>query len=75
MRPHLSHLHTFWWLAGGQRLPLADGADLWPTIIAETEATTNGWSGPRYAFLEFVADDDPAALRPDAATLLGWLGT
>jgi len=75
MRPHLSHLHTFWWLAGGQRLPLADGADLWPTIIAETEATTNGWSGPRYAFLEFVADDDPAALRRDAATLLGWLGT
>lgn len=73
VRPTLSHLHTFWWLAGGERLPLAAGAHLWPTIIAEAEATTNGWSGPRYAFLEFVVGDDPAALRRDAATLLGWL--
>ena len=73
MRPHLSHLHTFWWLAGGERQPLADGAAMWPTVFAEADATTNGWMEPRYAFMEFVADDDPEQFRRDAATLLGWL--
>ena len=73
IRPHLSHLHTFWWLARGERQPLADGAAMWPTVFAETDATTNGWTDPRYAFLEFVEDDDPERFRRDAATLLGWL--
>ena len=71
----LSHLHTFWWLAKGERRPLDEGTDLWTRAFREVEASQTRWTGPRYAFLEFVADDDPDAFRADAATLLGWLAS
>lgn len=73
MRPHLSHLHVFWWLAKGERQPLVDGAAMWPSVLGESALLSNGWTGPRYAFLEFVAGDEPAQFRNDAATLVGWL--
>lgn len=73
MRPWLSHLHTFWWLARGERRPLADGAGMWPTAFGETTSIANGWTADRYAFMEFVVDDDPDHFRADAATLLSWL--
>ena len=73
MRLHLSHLHTFWWLARGERQPLEDGTAMWPTVFAEADATTNRWTEPRYAFMEFVTDDDPEQFRRDAETLLSWL--
>ena len=73
VRPHLSHLHTFWWLAKGERQPLIDGAAMWSAVLADAETTVNSWTEDRYAFMEFVADDDPEQFRRDAATLLGWL--
>ena len=72
VRSRLSHLHVFRWRDGGERLPLADGADLWPEALREAE-DPGVWDGDRVAFLEFVRDDDPDQLAADAATLLGWL--
>jgi sugar phosphate isomerase/epimerase len=70
VEPWLSHLHVFhWWPTGADRKPLAEGSDRWPSYLAE--AANDGLH--RYASLEFVADDDPAQFRADAATLLGWL--
>lgn len=69
----VSHLHTFWWLARGERRSLDEGADLWTRALPEVEAAETRWTGTRYAFLEFVADDDPDRFRADAATLRGWL--
>jgi 3-dehydroshikimate dehydratase len=67
----VSHLHVFHWTAGGQRHPLADGAEVWPSLLR----TPLGDRFPheRCAFLEFVVDDDPAQLVGDAATLRSWL--
>lgn len=58
--------HVFAWADDGTRLPLADGAALWRPVLAALDGT-------RYALLEFVRDDDPAAFAEDAATLLRWL--
>jgi len=69
--PRLSHLHVFRWTPGGERLPLADGADLWPGALALASPVS---PEDRVAFLEFVRDDDVDQLVADAATLRGWLG-
>lgn len=71
--PHLSHLHVFRWRDGDERLPLADGSDLWPAALARAADDGGRWRGPRVAFLEFVRGDDPEQLRADAATLRSWL--
>jgi sugar phosphate isomerase/epimerase len=63
----LRHMHVFAWTVTKQRLPLADHAHMWRAALAAAAP------GPRLALLEFVADDDPAALARDAATLRGWL--
>ncbi len=70
---HLSHLHVFTWGPGGiaDRRPLADGADRWPTALAGSGSPR--WSGDRWAFLEYVPDDDPACLAAEAATLRSWI--
>ena len=68
----LSHLHVYEWAGPEQRRPLAAGADRWRPVLAA--ATADGdWSGDRIAFVEFVVDDDPDALRRDAAVLRTWL--
>ena len=64
-----SHLHVYEWGSPHDRRPLVDGADRWRAVLAAEVA----WSGDRYAFLEFVADDDVDALRRDAAVLTQWL--
>lgn len=69
----LSHLHVYSWGSHGERFPLVEGPDLWPAAFASVGETTSAWSAERYAFMEFVADDDPDQFRRDAATLLGWL--
>jgi sugar phosphate isomerase/epimerase len=71
VRHRASHLHVFRWLEAQDRRPLADGADLWPEILADESPTT--WGGPRVAFLEFVRGDDPAQVAEDAAVLRAWL--
>jgi sugar phosphate isomerase/epimerase len=63
----LAHLHVFWWDGAHTRLPLADGHDLWRRVVAHTESMTADYE--RFAFLEFVPDDDVDAFRRDAATL------
>jgi 3-dehydroshikimate dehydratase len=72
VQPDLSHLHVFWWDKDGGRLPLERGAGLWPQALS-CAAGANRWAGDRFAFLEFVAADDPAQLAADAATLTRWL--
>ena len=70
---HLSHLHVFTWGTGGfvDRLPLSDGADLWRPVLAADG--TGRWDYDRWAFLEYVPEDDPACLTREAATLRAWI--
>jgi 3-dehydroshikimate dehydratase len=67
LRPVTSHV--FAWDDQGTRHPLAAGERLWRPVLAALSELP----GPRYALLEFVRDDDPAAFRADAATLHAWL--
>lgn len=69
----VSHLHVFWWASYAERFPLADGAALWPAAFAAVERTAGRWVGDRYAFLEYVRNDDPSQLLDDAATLRAFL--
>ena len=72
----LSHLHVYRWGTGfTDRYPLADGASLWEPAIAAVPAA-GPWTDAgrdRWAFLEYVRDDDPRQLVDDAATLRAWL--
>ncbi|MBK5288667.1 MAG: TIM barrel protein [Acidimicrobiia bacterium] len=65
----LSHLHVYEWAGPEDRRLLAEGTDRWRAVLRAVRASTDGWPAARYAFLEFVAGDDPGALRRDAATL------
>jgi sugar phosphate isomerase/epimerase len=67
--PRLSHLHVYEWAGPEDRRALADGADRWTAVLGAALEL----DGDRIAFLEFVAGDDPDALRRDAATLRSWL--
>ncbi len=72
----LAYLHVFAWGSGGiaERYPLADGAELWQPALAIAAAAPPLPAGlPRYALLEYVADDDPGQLIADATTLNGWI--
>ena len=71
--PRLSHLHVYEWASAEDRRPLADGDARWAAVLQAAHAVAGDWSGDRYAFLEFVPDDDVGALRRDAAVLRGWL--
>ncbi|HXV32233.1 MAG TPA: TIM barrel protein [Sinorhizobium sp.] len=68
---HVSHVHVFAWDADRKRYPLASAADYWRTVLAALPASR--WHGRRFAMLEFVADDEPAAFFEDAATLTAYL--
>jgi sugar phosphate isomerase/epimerase len=70
VQPDVSHVHVFHWTPTGERLPLAEGT-AWPALL-ECLAAPNRWRGDRFAFLEFVRDDDPAQLIADAKTLRSW---
>ena len=69
----LSHLHVYEWASPDDRRPLAEGAHRWDAVLSATATAIGAWTADRYAFLEFVADDDPDALRRDAAVLNRWL--
>ncbi len=70
---HLSHLHVFTWGPGGftDRRPLVDGVDYWPKALAS--AGSPRWGGDRWAFLEYVPNDDPACLPGEAEILRSWI--
>ncbi len=66
--PWLANLHVYHWTTG-VRLPLKAGADVWRKYLDLAGAA----GGNRYALLEFVRADSPAALLEDAQTLNAWL--
>lgn len=63
----IGHLHVFQWDAAKARYPLATGWDAWRAYIAALGPSR--WDRERYAFLEFVPDDDPALLSREADAL------
>lgn len=70
--PWVDNVHVFHWLIrnGEQvRLPLADGAEVWPDYLR----TLAEAGGNRWAMMEFVRGDDPAQLLADARQLRQWL--
>lgn len=75
LRPALSHLHVFHWDSFEQRHPLADGAGLWPDVLARVAAPRPGdsWRTERWAFLEYVRGDEAVQMAQDAATLRRWV--
>ena len=77
LAPWLSYLHVFAWDHTGRRYPLADHADYWQRVLEHLATLAPGprWCAPRWAVLEFVAQDAPAQFDADAATLRGWLTT
>jgi 3-dehydroshikimate dehydratase len=66
---HLAQVHVFSWGARAERQPLGARRALWSTALARVAVLP----GDHAALLEFVAADDPANLRADAATLLDLL--
>ena len=68
--PDLVTTHVFSWADDGARMPLSARESLWRQVFARVRREP----GERYALLEFVRDDDPAALAEDAATLHALLG-
>ncbi len=64
---HVSHIHVFAWDRDRKRFPLASAADYWQAALAAMPRSR--WTGRRFAMLEFVAGDDPAAFLADANAL------
>jgi sugar phosphate isomerase/epimerase len=64
----VAHLHVFAWDAAMARYPLDDAAPYWAAVLRALPAPQR-WARERFALLEFVADDEPEALRRDARTL------
>jgi sugar phosphate isomerase/epimerase len=75
--PHLAHLHVFSWEQNTpgvtERFPLVHGEAAWKRYLALLTANPNTAIAPRWLCLEFVADDSPANLAADAATLNRWV--
>lgn len=80
--PKLAHLHVFNWRLDDtgktHRRPLAEGTDAWAAYFTAAQAAPPLRAGitphtatavPRCAMLEFVPDDDIAALPAEAAAL------
>ena len=70
---YLSNVHVYEWRddAQGERQRLSlDGSAQWPRYIEALERI----GGARWLLLEFVPDDEVAALAREAAALRGWIG-
>lgn len=67
----VSTIHVFSWWPGHTRHRLTERAELWREAFSILAAH----GGDRDALLEFVPDDDPALLAPEAATLRELLAT
>lgn len=66
--PRLAHLHVFQWRVH-DRLPLADGAAVWPDYFREAAASGRDHA----AMLEFVRNDSSDQFLADARALLDML--
>jgi 3-dehydroshikimate dehydratase len=73
VRPHLAHVHVFWWHDGATRFPLSEGMAFWQPALSGAASAPETPRGGRYAFIEFVKGDDPEQLLADAAALRSWL--
>jgi len=68
--PWLAHIHVFHWhRTSGEREALGVGAADWAQYLAAIRPLP----GDRFAMLEFVQEDAPAAFLRDAAVLRQWL--
>lgn len=68
--PRVGNVHVFhWWPTSADRHALAEGAERWGRFWPLLKQAP----GDRYALLEFVQKDEPAAFLRDAATLCEWL--
>lgn len=67
---HTSAVHVFSWWPLADRLRLRQREALWTGLFSAASALAEA---PRDALLEFIPDDDPALLAPEAAVLRGWL--
>ncbi|MFD4022174.1 sugar phosphate isomerase/epimerase family protein [Streptomyces sp. NPDC058576] len=67
---HVVGVHAFSWWPTDERRPLADRRPLWDAVAARLRQR----GLPTDVLLEFVAGDDAAQLRADAATLRAVLG-
>ena len=67
--PWLVNVHTFWWIAGGERRPLHEGQKEWHRFLK----VVNTLEGMHWILLEFVRADSPEAFLEDARTLQQWL--
>ncbi|MCE9615023.1 MAG: sugar phosphate isomerase/epimerase [Lentisphaerae bacterium] len=68
--PWVRGLHVYHWSpTHEERHPLAEGADGWSRVLHDAREAGHDM----YALLEYVRDDDPRQLAPDAATLRRWL--
>lgn len=63
-------VHVFSWWPRTERHPLAAREGLWRAFFAEAASAAHP---PRDALLEFVPEDDPAALAGEAAILRSWI--
>lgn len=73
VRRRLAHLHVFSWdPTPDDRHPLDHLESMWRSALFEA-ARDRAFAGPRCAYLEFLPDDDPQALRRDAAVLIRWI--
>jgi 3-dehydroshikimate dehydratase len=74
LRPWLSHLHVFNWNEERERFPLAPAEPLWRAVLEHVAAAPDPRFPKRWAMMEFVRADDPAAFPADARALRAWLG-
>ncbi|MDD5706514.1 MAG: TIM barrel protein [Kiritimatiellae bacterium] len=66
----LANVHVFQWDAGGDRHPLADGADDWREYLdLANAARPRPDNQPRWALMEFVRDNTLVQFQRDAAVL------
>ncbi len=73
VQDRLAHLHVFSWdPTPAQRRPLDFLEPMWRAALRQA-AQERTFPVPRCAFLEYLPDDDPKALRRDAAVLAGWI--
>jgi sugar phosphate isomerase/epimerase len=69
----LSHLHVFHWNALRERFPLAGAAAFWEPLLERAARIGESRFPHRWAMIEFVRNDDPAAFAADARALRNWI--
>lgn len=72
LQGRVSHAHVFTWHWQEKQMlrrPLAEGETMWISALDKLR----GQRGSRFALLEFVENDEEAALIRDARTLMSWI--